>query len=97
MENYRSPQRDAAFVAYELFDFQSHYEALDLEDVSPDLVKAIHAEAAKFADNVLAPINQSGDQEGCHWNDGEVTTPEGFKEAYKHYVEGGWPSMSNPP
>ncbi|MBD3584253.1 acyl-CoA dehydrogenase [Salinimonas sp. HHU 13199] len=96
MENYRSPQRDAAFVAYELFDFQSHYDALDLEDVSPELVKAIHAEAAKFADNVLAPINQSGDQEGCRWEDGKVTTPKGFKEAYQQYVEGGWPSMSHP-
>ncbi|WP_018981996.1 acyl-CoA dehydrogenase C-terminal domain-containing protein [Salinimonas chungwhensis] len=96
MENYRSPQRDAAFVAYELFDFQSHYDKLGLDEVTPDLVKAIHSEAAKFADNVLAPINQSGDQEGCHWSNGEVTTPAGFKEAYQQYVEGGWPSMSHP-
>ncbi|WP_218352790.1 acyl-CoA dehydrogenase C-terminal domain-containing protein [Alteromonas lipotrueiana] len=96
MENYQSPQRDAQFVAYELFDFQSHYDRLGFTDASQDLVKAIHTEAAKFADNILAPINQVGDQQGCTFNEGAVTTPEGFKEAYQQYVEGGWPSMSHP-
>lgn len=96
MENYQSPQRDAQFVAYELFDFQTHYDKLGFADVSADLVKAIHTEAAKFADNILAPINQVGDQQGCTWSDGSVTTPKGFKEAYQQYVQGGWPSMSHP-
>lgn len=95
MEHYQSPQRDARFVAYELFDFQSHYEQLGLGEVTQDLVSAIHAEAAKFADNVLAPINQGGDQHGCQWQDGEVTTPPGFKEAYQQYVAGGWPGMAH--
>ena len=96
MENYKSPQRDAQFVAYELLGFQKHYESLGYGDVSEDLVKAIHTEAAKFADNVLAPINQSGDQQGCRWDQGTVTTPDGFKEAYQQYIEGGWPGMSHP-
>ena len=96
MENYQSPQRDAQFVAYELFDFQAHYERLGFSEASEDLVKAIHTEAGKFADNILAPINQVGDQQGCTFNEGTVTTPQGFKEAYQQYVEGGWPSMSHP-
>lgn len=96
MQNFKSPVRDTLFVMNELLGFEQHYAKLGFDEASPDLVDAIFNEAAKFADNVLAPINASGDQEGCQWNDGEVTTPTGFKEAYQQYVEGGWPSMAQP-
>ena len=96
MQNYKAPQRDTLFTMYELLDFESHYQSLGCDEVSHDLVTAIFSEAAKFAENTLAPINAVGDEEGCTWKDGEVTTPTGFKEAYQQYVEGGWPSMSHP-
>jgi len=96
MRNFKAPQRDTLFVTHELLDMQSHYQSLGFEEVSEDLVRAIYAEAAKFAENILAPINAIGDQEGCQIDDGVVTTPSGFKEAYRQYVEGGWPSMAHP-
>ncbi len=96
MQDYKAPVRDAMFVTHELFDYQSHYAKLGFDDVSEDLVSAIFSEAAKFAENSLAPINASGDKEGCKFDDGVVTTPSGFKEAYKQYVEGGWPGLAHP-
>jgi alkylation response protein AidB-like acyl-CoA dehydrogenase len=96
MQNYKSPQRDTMFINNELLDMQTHYQKLGFGEVSEDLIKAIYAEAGKFADNILAPINAIGDQQGCKIDDGVVTTPDGFKEAYASYVEGGWPSMSHP-
>lgn len=96
MQNFKSPVRDTLFVTNELLGFEQHYAELGFEDATPDMVEAIYNEAAKFADNVLAPINAIGDQEGCKWDDGVVTTPTGFKEAYQQYVEGGWPSMTHP-
>lgn len=96
MQNFKSPTRDTLFVMNELLGFEKHYANLGFEDASPDMVEAICQEAAKFTDNVLAPINAIGDQVGCKWEDGVVTTPPGFKEAYQTYVEGGWPSMTHP-
>ena len=96
MQNFKAPERDTLFVTHELLDMQSHYQALGFDEVSEDLVRAIYAEAGKFAENVLAPINAIGDQEGCKIEDGVVTTPSGFKEAYAQYVEGGWTSMAHP-
>ncbi|MEW9796612.1 acyl-CoA dehydrogenase C-terminal domain-containing protein [Alteromonas sp. CYL-A6] len=96
MQDYKAPQRDALFVLNELLGAQAHYQKLGFNDLSDDLTSAIFAEAAKFAENSLAPLNASGDQEGCKWEDGVVTTPAGFKEAYQQYVEGGWPGISQP-
>lgn len=96
MQDFKSPTRDTLFVMNELLGFEAHYANLGFDEVTPDLVDAIATEAAKFTDNVLAPINASGDEIGCQWNDGDVTTPPGFKEAYQQYVEGGWPSMTHP-
>jgi alkylation response protein AidB-like acyl-CoA dehydrogenase len=95
MQNYKAPQRDTLFITHELLDMQSHYKKLGFDEASEDLIRAIYAEAGKFADNVLAPINAIGDQQGCKIDDGVVTTPDGFKEAYATYVEGGWPSMAH--
>ena len=60
------------------------------------MVEAIFQEAAKFCENELAPLYQVGD-EGCTWNDGEVTTPKGFKEAYAKFIEAGWTSLTGDP
>jgi len=75
-----------------------HYKTMPGgEDIDAEMIDAILEEAAKFSENVLAPINASGDEQGCSWNDGVVTTPDGFKEAYSQYVDGGWPSLSLDP
>ncbi|MCW8128101.1 acyl-CoA dehydrogenase C-terminal domain-containing protein [Microbulbifer halophilus] len=97
MTDIKIPLRDMRFAMRELLDWDTHYESLGYEEATPDLVDAILEEGAKFCENVLAPLNQVGDQQGCTWNDGEVTTPEGFKEAYQQFVEAGWPSLAHSP
>jgi len=96
MPEYNAPVRDMKFVMQELLDCETHYQSLGYEDASLDMVDAIMSEAAKFTEQVIAPINQIGDEQGCTWKDGVVTTPDGFKEAYQQYVEGGWPTLSQP-
>jgi alkylation response protein AidB-like acyl-CoA dehydrogenase len=96
MQYFKAPQKEALFVMNELLGFEKHYADLGFTDATPDMVEAIFSEAAKFAENVLAPINANGDEEGCKWDDGVVTTPAGFKEAYKQYVDGGWTGMTHP-
>lgn len=94
MPEYKAPIRDIKFVMQELLDCDSHYKQLGYEDASLDMIDAIMGEAAKFTEQVVAPINQIGDQQGCTWIDGEVKTPDGFKEAYSQYVEGGWSTLA---
>lgn len=98
MPIYQAPLRDIRFVADEMFDYPAHYAALkNGDDASPDVVNAILEEGARFAREVLLPLNQSGDEEGCLLEGGEVKAPNGFKEAYQQYVEGGWPSLAADP
>ena len=66
MPEYKAPLRDMHFVMDEVLDFAASYEAYGLEDASPDLVNAILEEGGKFAGEVLAPLNRTGDEEGCH-------------------------------
>jgi len=95
MPSYKAPLRDMQFVINEVLDSENLYKSLPgYEDATPDLMDAIMEEGAKFAENVLSPLNQSGDEEGCSWSEDGVTTPAGFKEAYEQYVEGGWPALS---
>lgn len=95
--SYKAPLRDMQFAMNELLGFQEHYNQIpDGENATPDMVAAILEEAAKFSEGVIAPLNQSGDEEGCHFNEGKITTPAGFKQAYDQYVENGWPSLSSP-
>ena len=96
MPEYKAPLRDMDFVLNEVLNAEQHYQSLPgCDDATPDMVSAIMEEGAKFAERVLSPLNQIGDQQGCQWSDGAVTTPEGFKEAYQQFVEGGWPSLAH--
>ncbi len=98
MPEYKAPQKDIHFVLNDLLDFEQHYSQLPgCEDATPDMVSAIIEEGARFAERVLSPLNQVGDREGCRFEDGVVTTPTGFREAYQQFVEGGWPSLSHSP
>jgi alkylation response protein AidB-like acyl-CoA dehydrogenase len=98
MPDYQAPLRDLRFVMDELLDYPAHYARLPGgEEASPDLVAAILEEGARFSRDVLLPLNQSGDEQGCQLEGGEVTAPKGFKEAYRLYVESGWPSLAADP
>ncbi|MFN4187112.1 MAG: acyl-CoA dehydrogenase N-terminal domain-containing protein, partial [Acinetobacter johnsonii] len=96
MPQYKAPLRDMQFVLHELLNAEEHYSKLPAfqETVNRELVDQYLEAAADFCENELSPINQSGDLEGCTWNDGVVTTPAGFKEAYQKYIELGFPSLS---
>ncbi len=96
MPQYKAPLRDMRFLLNEVFDYAAHYATQpNAEDASPDMVDAILEGAATFCEEVLAPLNLSGDEEGCTFNNGVVTTPKGFKEAYAEYVAGGWQGLSH--
>ncbi|WP_163930888.1 acyl-CoA dehydrogenase C-terminal domain-containing protein [Paraferrimonas sp. SM1919] len=94
MPEYKAPLRDIKFVMQELYDCHNLYAKLGYEDATADMFDAILSEAAKFVSEEIAPLNISGDQEGCHFENGIVTTPKGFKQAYQKYVEGGWPTLA---
>ncbi|MFK7864498.1 MAG: acyl-CoA dehydrogenase C-terminal domain-containing protein [Pseudohongiellaceae bacterium] len=94
MHDFKAPIRDIQFALYEVLGAEAHYQRIGAEEANRELVDAIIAEGGKFAEEVLAPINQVGDQVGCKFENGVVTTPPGFKEAYQKYVEGGWPSLA---
>lgn len=97
MPDFKVPQRDIQFVMNELLDSEGLYQTLPgCEEATEDMLNAIVGEASKFCEEVLSPLNQSGDEEGCKWSPEGVTTPAGFKEAYQQYVENGWPSLAAP-
>ena len=94
MPDYKVPVNDYLFLFNDVLDMQSKYKHVQGGDeATTDMVEAIFTEAAKFCENELAPIYQSGD-EGCTWDDGVVTTPAGFKEAYQTFIEAGWTTLT---
>lgn len=99
MSNYQAPIENINFVLFDLLKAQSLSDYETFADATEDMQRAIIEEAAKFAEQELAPINASGDKEGCTYNPEEktVTTPKGFKEAYQIYSEGGWSGLSATP
>jgi alkylation response protein AidB-like acyl-CoA dehydrogenase len=98
MLTYRAPISDIQFVLYELFDYENTVASLPgYEEGTRDLVDAILEEGAKFCENELLPLNRSGDEEGCIFEDGEVRTPKGFKEAYTAFAEAGWTGLACDP
>lgn len=98
MSHFKAPLRDTSFALAEVLDYGTHLSQIDPEgDVTLDLVTAITEEAAKFAENEIAPLYRVGDEQGCRLENGHVTTPEGFGAAYANYIENGWPSISGDP
>ncbi|SEO06046.1 acyl-CoA dehydrogenase C-terminal domain-containing protein [Acinetobacter sp. yr461] len=99
MPLYKAPLRDMQFVLHEMLQTEENYQHLSKyqESVNRELIDQYLEAAADFCENELAPINQNGDQEGCHLNQGVVTTPKGFKEAYQKYAELGFTSLAADP
>ncbi|WP_176518129.1 acyl-CoA dehydrogenase C-terminal domain-containing protein [Pseudomonas faucium] len=98
MPSYTAPLRDITFVAQELLDLSRHYQQLSgCEAPDEATFAAIVEEGAKFAEQELAPLNAVGDQHGCQWQDGKVTTPPGFAAAYKRFADNGWLGLDKAP
>lgn len=99
MPLYKAPIRDMQFVLHEFLQTDMQYKNLPdyQENVSRELIDQYLEAAADFCENELAPINQNGDQQGCHLDAGVVTTPTGFKEAYQKYIELGFTSLTADP
>ena len=99
MADYQAPLRDMRFVLNEVFDVANLWSELPgLADViDGDTAIAVLEEAGKVIAGSIAPLNRSGDEEGCSWNEGAVKTPAGFIEAYKTYAEGGWVGVGGDP
>ena len=99
MGQYTAPLRDMQFVLHELLGVESHLKEMPQHaEIDADTINQVIEEAGKFCSEVIFPLNQSGDREGCTYHgDGVVTAPKGFKEAYQQYVEAGWPSLGCDP
>ena len=95
---YQPPVRDHAFLLRDVLEIERYANLPGFEDAAMDVVDQIIIEAGKFCAEVLAPLNAVGDKQGCTWHpDHSVTTPKGFKEAYRLLVEGGWPGLGSDP
>jgi len=94
---YRAPLRDIRFVVHEVLDLEQHYQSFGREELNKDLLEGILEEGARFAETVLAPTNRIGDEHGLRFENGQVATPPGFKEAYDRYCQDGWITMCADP
>lgn len=93
MPQYQAPTTDIQFLLHDWLALQQHYNALGLGDFDKELVNEIISQGAKFAEQVIAPLNREGDEQSCKLEDGKVTTPDGFAQAYQEYIANGWNAM----
>ena len=96
MPIYRAPVEDFRFLFTEVLELEKQRDLPGFADLSADLVDDILSNAGKFCEQVLQPLNQPGDEEGCKFENGTVSTPKGFKQAYKAYCEAGWGGLGAP-
>ncbi len=96
MAEYQAPLRDMRFVLNEVFEADKLWASLagTRDIIDPETAEAILEEASKITSSLIAPLSREGDEEGCSWNEAGVTTPKGYKEAYKTFIEGGWVGLS---
>ena len=94
---YVAPLDEMRFVLDHLAGLPEIASLPGYEDAQPDVVEAILMEAGRFAAEVLAPLNSTGDRQGCRWEDGRVKTPDGFPQAYRQFVDAGWHAMPASP
>jgi len=98
MVTFTVPQRDIEFLLFDLFEMESAWANTPaLADVNAELARAVVGEGGRIASEVLAPLNQSGDEEGCHIENGAVTVPQGFGAAFNELAQGGWLGLSGNP
>ena len=90
MPSYKAPVEDFLFLFHELLAIEKRTDLPGFADLTPDMTAAILEGGAKFCEEVLQPLNQVGDEEGCYLENGVVRTPKGFKEAFRAYADGGW-------
>ena len=96
MHEYQAPLADMRFVLRELVDFKLLADLPGFEEMTLDLAESVLEEAGKFAGGVLSPLNRSGDVQGARWQDGQVLTAGGWKQAYTRFTADGWSALSCP-
>ena len=97
MPTYKAPLDDVRFLLTDVLAAEELSQLPGYEEATPDLLLSVLEEGGRLCEEVLQPLNQSGDVEGCRMEDGQVRTPEGFKAAYDEFVQGGWPAMTGAP
>jgi hypothetical protein len=96
MPVYRAPLEDYGFLLHEFFEVDKQKDLPQFAEITADVIDDVLANAGKICEEVLQPLNQSGDEEGCHYENGVVRTPKGFRQAYKSFAEAGWSGLGAP-
>jgi len=97
MPTYTAPIDDFRFHIHEVLQVSSIQALPSIQQADTDIIDAVLNECGRFCESVLQPINAPGDQTGCQWNDGQVATPPGFRDAYRQFTEAGWPGLTSDP